>query len=180
MLIAAERSVLVVIDVQERLAPAMHDSTPWMRNLSILMRSAARLDIPVIVTEQYPKGLGRTVADLSVLAPADAVVEKIDFSAARSDTFNQRLASLGRSDPIVCGIEAHVCVLQTALDLAERGASTWMVADATASRTPASAASAHARASRHGVEVVTAEMVVFEWLRRAGTPAFRELSRLIK
>ncbi|NNG05955.1 MAG: isochorismatase family protein [Inquilinus sp.] len=180
MLIEANRSVLVVIDVQERLTPAMDGLAPLKRNLTTLMRAAARLDVPMIVTEQYPKGLGRTVADLAALAPAEAVVEKIEFSAARNDAFNERLAALGRSDPIICGIEAHVCVLQTTLDLAERGLITWLVGDATASRVPASAAAAHARAGRHGVELVTTEMVLFEWLRRAGTPLFRELSALIR
>ena len=180
MLMEAERSVLVVIDVQGRLAPAMQDPAPLLRNLAILMQAASTLEIPVVVTEQYPRGLGSTLPDLAALAPADAIVEKIEFSAARNDAFNRRLATLGRSDPIVCGIEAHVCVLQTALDLNERGMNTWLVTDATASRSPANAAAAHARAGRQGVGLVTTEMAVFEWLRRADTPLFRKLSALIK
>ena len=172
MLMTAERSVLIVVD--------MHDLQAFLRNTEILMRAAARLDVPVVITEQYPKGLGPTLPRIAGLAPADAVVEKITFSAAGSDAFTGRLAALGRDEPVICGIEAHVCVLQTALDLHRRGACTRLVGDATTARQPASAGAARDRASRHGVEVVTTEMVVFEWLRRAGTPVFREVSALIR
>lgn len=180
MLLNADRSVLIVIDVQERLAPAMDGLPALLRNTEILMRAAARLGVPMILTEQYPKGLGRTVEPLAALAPPEAVVEKITFSAAGADDFNRRLADLERSDPVICGIEAHVCVLQTALDLARRGLSTCLVRDATTSRKPESAAAACERAAGQGVTLVTTEMVAFEWLRRAGTPEFRELSALIK
>ena len=180
MLLSADRSVLVVIDVQERLAPAMHDLQRFLRNTEILMRAAARLDVPMIVTEQYPKGLGPTTGAIAALTPADAVVEKISFSAAGSDGFDRRLAALGREAPVICGIEAHVCVLQTALRLNDDGLRTFLVRDATTSRQPDSAQAACERAARNGIELVTTEMVVFEWMRRAGTPEFRELSALIK
>ena len=180
MLLDADRSVLIVIDVQERLAPAMHDLPQFLRNTEVLMRAAARLDVPMIVTEQYPKGLGRTVEAIAALAPPDAVIEKISFSAAGSDGFDGRLAGLGRDEPVICGIEAHVCVLQTALRLQERGLQTRMVRDATTSRRLESAQAAYERSARSGIELVTTEMVVFEWMRQAGTPLFRELSALIK
>ena len=180
MLLDAERSVLIVIDVQERLAPAMHDLQGFLRNTEILMRAAARLEVPMIVTEQYPKGLGRTVEAIAALAPPEAVVEKISFSAAGSDGFDRRLAELGRDEPVICGIEAHVCVLQTALRLNAAGRRTYLVRDAATSRQPGSAEAAHERAARAGIELVTTEMVVFEWMRQAGTPVFRELSALIK
>ena len=180
MLLTADQSVLIVIDVQERLAPAMHGLSDCLRNTEILMRAAARLGVPVIVTEQYPKGLGRTVESLAALAAPESVVEKITFSATGSDDFDQRLDALGRPEPVICGIEAHVCVLQTALRLRDRGQRAWLVRDATTSRRPESAAAALERAARAGVEPVTTEMVVFEWMRQAGTPEFRELSALIK
>ncbi len=180
MLLSAERSVLIVIDVQERLAPAMHGLQAFLRNTEILMRAAARLAVPVIITEQYPKGLGRTVESISALAAPDAVVEKITFSAVDSDDFRQRLDVADRPEPVICGIEAHVCVLQTALGLRDRGRRVWLVRDATASRRPDSVAAAMERAARFGMQPVTTEMVVFEWLRQAGTPEFRELSALIK
>lgn len=180
MVLEAGRSVLIVVDMQERLAPAMHGLEPVLHNAGVLMQAAARLGVPVVVTEQYPKGLGHTVAPLAALTPPGAVVEKAEFSAALNDAFNRRLAGLGRPDAVICGIEAHVCVLQTALDLAGRGIPTTVVRDAATSRTMLSAETAFARAARHGVEIATTEMVVFEWLRRADSPAFRELSRLIK
>ena len=180
MLLSAERSVLIVIDVQERLAPAMHGLSGFLRNTELLMRAAARLAVPMIVTEQYPKGLGRTVESIAALAPADAVVEKISFSAAGSDGFDRRLEALDRPEPVICGIEAHVCVLQTALSLRDRGMRVWLARDATTSRRPESAQAACERAAVAGVDLVTTEMVVFEWMRQAGTPEFRELSALIK
>ena len=180
MLLDCERSVLIVIDVQERLAPAMHDLPRFLRNTEILMRAAARLQVPMIVTEQYPKGLGRTVEAIAALAPPEAVVEKISFSAAGSDGFERRFSELGRDEPVICGIEAHVCVLQTALRLRERGPKTWMVRDATTSRQPDSANAAYERSAAAGVDLITTEMAVFEWLRQAGTPLFREVSALIK
>ena len=180
MLLDADRSVLIVIDVQERLAPAMHELAQFLRNTEILMRAAARLEVPMIVTEQYPKGLGPTVEAVAALAPPEAVVEKTSFSAAGSDGFDRRLSQLGRDEPVICGIEAHVCVLQTALRLQERGMMTRMVRDAATARRPESALAAYERATRTGIELVTTEMVVFEWMRQAGTPLFRELSALIK
>ncbi len=180
MLLDADRSALVVIDLQERLVPAIHGIDAVLANAAVLMGAAARLGVPILITEQYPKGLGHTVAPIMALARPESVVEKVEFSAAGNDGFNRRLAALGRPDVVLCGIEAHVCVLQTALELAERGVQTTLVADAVSSRRPESAATALARATRYDIEVVTAEMVVFEWLRRADSPAFRELSRLVK
>ena len=124
MLLDAEASFLLVIDVQKRLAPAMDRLSETLRNIEILMRAAARLAVPMVLTEQYPKGLGHTVDAISELATSDAVVEKISFSALGSDAFGRRLAEFGRRDPVICGIEAHVCVLQSALDLQKKGPET--------------------------------------------------------
>lgn len=180
MLLDVDRSVLIVIDVQERLVPAMDQLPQFLRNTEILMRAAARLGVPMIVTEQYPQGIGHTVEGIAGLAPSGAVVEKISFSAVGSEGFSRRFTELGRDEPVICGIEAHVCVLQTALELQAQGLATRLVRDATTSRKPESAAAAHERALHNGVELVTTEMVVFEWMRRAGTPLFRELLALIK
>ena len=180
MLLDADRSVLIVVDVQERLFPAMHEGSRFLRNTEILMQAAARLAVPIIVTEQNPQGIGSTIEPVAALAPPNSVVEKITFSATGSDAFDRRLAELGRDEPVICGIEAHVCVLQTALSLRERGSKTWMVRDATASRRYESALAAYERAAAAGIHLVTTEMVVFEWLRQAGTPVFRELLSLIK
>lgn len=183
MLIARDRSSLLVVDVQEKLAPAVSEGERVVRNAAILMQGVARLGVPVLVSEQYPKGLGRTVSDLLALAPDGAVVEKLHFSCAGEPAVRQRLEglfALGRNQVVICGMETHVCVLQTALALKEAGFAPVVVADATSSRTKANREAGLARLRLNGVEVATTEMVVFEWLGRAGTAEFRSLVALIK
>lgn len=180
MLLDAERSSLLIVDVQENLIPVMSEPRPVYRNCAILMRAAARLGLPVTISEQYPKGLGHTVNELLQLAAPEAVVEKIHFSCAFSPEVKARLDGLERTQIVVAGIEAHVCVLQTAIGLKEAGYQVAVVADACSSRAPANAQAAMERLRANGIEVVTTEMVVFEWLHRAGTPVFKELSALIK
>lgn len=180
MLLSAQRSVLVVVDVQERLLPAVRDQERIVRNTGLLLRAARELAVPVLVSEQYPKGLGPTVASLKELVPDGAMVEKITFSCTGEPAFLDRLDDIGRDQLVLCGTEAHVCVLQTALGLAAAGRSVFLVADATGSRDPRNAELALARMRMNGVQVVSTEMVVFEWMERAGTPAFKALSALIK
>ncbi len=183
MLIHRDQSSLLVVDVQERLAPAVADRERVIRNAAILMRSAAQLGVPILVSEQYPQGLGRTVAELQALAPANAIVAKTHFSCAAEPDFRLRLDglfALGRGQAVICGMETHVCVLQTALLMKEYGFRPVVVADAASSRTEANHEAGLARLRENGVEVVTTEMVVFEWLRRAATHEFRELIKLIK
>ena len=183
MLISRDRSSLLLVDVQERLAPAMSAREQMERNAGILLRAAGRLGVPVVVSEQYPRGLGHTVPALAELVPAGATIEKVHFSCAADPTLRQRLDGLrgaGREQVIVAGIEAHVCVLQTALALQEAGFAPAVVADATASRTQGNHEAGLARLRQNGVEIVTTEMVLFEWLGRAGGDEFRELTTLIK
>jgi nicotinamidase-related amidase len=180
MLLARDKSCLLVVDVQERLAPAMSDPAPVLRNAAILMKAAGRLDVPMVVSEQYPKGLGTTVPELKALAPEDSVLSKLSFSCAGDPGLRLRFDSLARPQIVVCGMEAHVCVLQSALGLKEAGYTPFVVADAIASRVDASRETALARMRAAGIDVVTTEMVVFEWLGRAGTDEFREVSRLIR
>ncbi len=180
MLIDRQQSCLLVVDIQARLLPAMAQPQDVVRNAGILLRAARRLDVPMLVSEQYRRGLGTTVPELAAAIPADCVIEKQDFSCLGDAVFAERLRALGRTQAIVAGIEAHVCVLQTALDLAGAGFETFVVADATSSRSEHSRTAALERIRAGGIEVVTTEMVVFEWLKRAGTPEFKELSALIK
>jgi len=180
MLIERERACLLVVDVQERLAPAMAEPETLVRNAAVLMQAAARLGIPVVVSEQYPQGLGRTVAELRSLAPETAFFSKIDFSCATDPGLRERIGETDREQIVICGIEAHVCVLQTALGLQRQDYEAFVVADAVSSRAPLSRETALRRLGDNGVELVTTEMVVFEWLGKAGTPEFKELSRLIK
>jgi nicotinamidase-related amidase len=180
MLMDADLSCLLVVDVQTRLAPAIIAHDKVIANTAVLMKAAARLQVPMLVSEQYPRGLGPTVPELAELAEAGAIVEKVHFSCLADQTYAERFRGLGRGQAVVAGIEAHVCVLQTCVELIEGGYRVCVVADAVSSRTPDNAALALERLRAAGAVVVSTEMVVFEWLRRAGTPEFKELSALIK
>ena len=180
MLLDAQSSCLLIIDIQERLTPAIAQIDQIVDRVLILLQAAERLGVPILVSEQYPKGLGPTIAPVAELVPAGATLAKTEFSAAANPEFRARLAELGRPQPVVCGVEAHVCVLQTVIELRQAGYDVGVVHDGCGSRHPDNAEAAYARMSRLGAELVTGEMVVFEWLRRAGTPEFREVSKLIK
>ena len=183
MLIDAAKSFLLLIDMQERLLPAMAEAQEVERRCIIVLKAARRLGVPVAVSEQYPRGLGHTVAPLRVEIGNAPVFEKLAFSCWRDEALKSHLIShheQGRPQAILAGIEAHVCVLQTAIDLAQAGFAVFAVADATSSRAPASRDLALQRMRQEGVEVVNTEMVVFELLGRAGTAEFRELSGLIR
>lgn len=166
-----------MIDVQERLVPAIHDGETMVARTLRLAEAAVLLGVPVRASEQYPQGLGPTVAPLA--AYPGATLTKTSFSAVRDPGFAGLLPDEA-SEVVVAGCEAHVCVLQTALDLAGTGRRVLLVADATGSRDPADKAAAVERARRHGVEVVTSEMVLFEWLGDAKHPKFREVQKLLK
>ena len=179
MLIRAEESVLVIIDMQERLVPAMQAPARTIRNTRTLLSSAHELGIPVIMTEQYPAGLGHTVPELTG-RPDTITLEKMHFSCMEDETFAETLARLGRKQVVLAGMEAHICVVQTAASMIERNYDVFVVSDATASRTLDSEQACIARLSASGAAIVTTEMVVFEWLGKAGTPAFKKLLPLIK
>ncbi|MTJ81564.1 MAG: hydrolase [Telmatospirillum sp.] len=180
MLMRAEQSSLLIVDVQERLAPVMSDPRRVIAGCALLMRAASRLDVPVVVSEQYPKGIGPTVFDLREWIPADGAVAKLAFSCADEPAVMERIAAPARPQVVMAGIEAHICVLQTALGLKERGYEVFVAADASASRRTENETAAWDRLRSAGIATVTTEMVVFEWLRRAGTPAFKDLVALVK
>ncbi len=179
MLLEQTESSLLVVDVQERLLPAMATPNEIMAPIQLLLRAAATLGVPVLASEQYPQGLGRTVPPIRDLISKNQIVEKIEFSCAANPNLRRRLLDFGGEQLVLCGIEAHVCVLQTALGFAG-DTQVFVVADAVDSRRPESRSLALRRMERAGIELVTAEMVVFEWLGRAGTPEFKELSALLK
>ena len=180
MLMERDKSCLLIVDVQGKLLSAMQAPERLVENCAILLKAAARLGVPVLASEQYPKGLGPTAAALARLIPAGETVEKTAFSCADVPEYVERLRGLGREQAIITGIEAHVCVLETALGLKAQGYSCFVVADGVSSRTAENKTAAIDRLRDGGVEVVTTEMVLFEWLGCAGTPEFKELSALIK
>lgn len=175
-LLCAGTSTLLVVDVQSRLVPAIHEGAAVVGRVVWLVRLAQALGIPVAATEQYPQGLGPTVPDVAALMPAGAIGSKVHFSCAAAGCLDA-LPGAARPQVVVAGIEAHVCVLQTAFGLAAQGREVFVVADAVGSRDPANRALALERMGQRGIGIVSGEMVGFEWLERAGTERFRALSR---
>jgi nicotinamidase-related amidase len=176
MLIDRDRSTLLVVDIQERLLPHIHEGQTVLDNAVWLVKVAQRLGVPVMVSEQYPKGIGPTVAVLRGLTFPENVAEKLHFSCVAAKCLD-RLPGAERPQIVVAGTESHVCVLQTVLDLRAQGKEVFVVADAVGSRKPSDKELALARMRGHGIEIVSREMVAFEWLKQAGTDAFREVSR---
>jgi nicotinamidase-related amidase len=177
MLMRAETSCLLVVDFQERLMPAIHQADQVVANGVWLIRIAQRLGVPVLASEQYPQGLGHTVAAVRELLPAEAFMEKTHFSCAAERECMRRIDAIGRDQIVVIGAEAHVCVLQTALGLRAAGKEVYLVADVVSSRAPCDVELALERMRAEGVRVVSREMVVFEWLHQAGDDRFRQISR---
>lgn len=180
MLIKASESALVAIDMQERLVPAMVAPARTLRNTSLLIEAAREMSVPVLLTEQYPTGLGHTVPELRKAAEGYPIIEKVHFSCMEDATFAEALNGLGRKQIVLAGMEAHICVVQTAASLLELGYEVFVASDATASRSLESEQACLHRLSAAGVGIVTTEMVVFEWLGKAGTPAFKRMLSRIK
>lgn len=178
MVLTRDRSCLLILDVQERMTPVMCDPRRVLQNCSLLMRAARRLGIPSIVTEQHPQELGPTMVDLRPYIPEEGAFPKSRFSAADDSAIFSRLQSLGRDQIVIAGVETHIAVLQTAFTLAERGLKPMVVADGCGSRRIESEQMAWSRMRQGGVELLSFEMALFEWLGEAGTPEFRELSPL--
>jgi nicotinamidase-related amidase len=177
VLLTAKGAALLLIDLQERLVPAISDGELMVARAARLAEAARLLDVPVLATEQYPKGLGPTVAPLAGFPRA--TLGKTAFSAADAPGFAGLLPP-GTREVVIAGCEAHVCVLQTVLGLLGSRQRVILAADATGSRDPADKALAVDRARQHGAEVVSTEMVLFEWLRGASHPRFREVQQLLR
>lgn len=180
LLIRAHDSALVVIDMQERLVPAMLAPARTIKNTKLLLQAAAQTGVPSILSEQYPQGLGATIPDIAKAAGTSPILPKMHFSCMEDAEFAAAFKALGRRQAILTGMEAHICVVQTAASLVEDGYEVFVVSDATASRTADSETASIARLSAAGVSVVTTEMVVFEWLGKAGTNAFKHMLALIR
>jgi len=182
-LLQVARSVLVVIDIQVKLARAMRpaDRVEVLRNTRVLLEAAGRLGVPVLLTEQYPKGLGPTEPLLQLALPEGTFrIEKNSFSCCGESDFVTRLSGLRRRQVVLSGMEAHVCVLQTALELLDGGFEVFVVEDATCSRKPAHHRNAMERLRAAGVVIANTESVLFEWLREATHPEFKVLAALLK
>lgn len=171
-----ETSALLVIDFQSRLMPAIEDATAVVANARRLLDAAELLGVPALFTEQNAGGLGPTMPELRV--ENAGLFHKMTFDACRMPGFLEALPA-GR-DIVVAGCETHVCVLQTVLGLCAAGRRVYLVRDAVGSRRAESKETAIRRLEHHGVEVVTAEMVLFEWLRTADDPRLRRIIELVR
>jgi nicotinamidase-related amidase len=176
----AARSLLLVVDVQERLVPVVHEAQRVVHGCEVLVRAASLLQVPALFTEHCPERIGPLVASLRRLAGVEAIVPKSHFGAADEPALAQRIAAANRPQVVIAGMEAHVCVLQTAIGFAERGYRAHVVADACGSRDAAAHTVALERLRAAGIGVVTAEMVLFEWLEHADRPELGELVALLK
>ncbi len=179
-LLDRNRSALVIIDVQEKLFPHVHEPDRMLARIDLLIFAAKLLEIPLLLTEQYPRGLGNTIEEIRKVLPEIQPLTKTDFSCVPAPGFAERLSSMHRDQIVLAGIEAHVCVAQTALDLASRVDKVIVVADAVSSRRPLDAQIALRRMEQSGLTLSTAEAVVFEWLRRAGTEEFKAIQPKLK
>jgi nicotinamidase-related amidase len=177
-LLARSDAMLVVVDVQERINAVMADQGHLPR-IAVLIEACAALDVPVIATEQYPKGLGPTVPSVAAPLPAPPLI-KDTFSCAREPAVRAAIDAAGRRQAVVAGIEAHVCVVQTALDLVAAGLQVHVPHDEVSSRRLADKAWALNRMAAAGVIVTTTESALFELLERCGTDEFRAVSRMIR
>lgn len=172
-----EASTLLIVDFQARLMPAIEDGPALVANARRLLNVAAMLEVPVLFTEQNAGGLGPTLGELTA-GSVTQIAHKMTFDACRSPGFLDRLGE--RPGVVVAGCEAHVCVLQTALGLIDHGRRIYLVRDAVGSRRAENKEAALRRLERHGAEIVTTEMVAFEWLGTAADPRLREVIALIK
>lgn len=177
MLSAAADSRLLVVDCQERLAPHVTDGDAVISQCANLIGAARILEIPVTVSEHYPEGIGHTVGVLRELVSDDEVLRKDHFSCIAEPGAGRRLLQSSRRTLVVAGMEAHVCVMQTALEAHAGGLRVLLVADAVGSRRTSDRDTALARMANAGIELVTREMIIFEWVRRGATDTFRELHR---
>lgn len=171
---------LFVIDIQERLLPSIFENERLIRNAVLLIRAMRILGREILVTEQYPKGIGPTVPEITAALAGLRPLEKLTFSAVGADSFNHAFAKMGATDVVLCGIEAHVCVTQTCIDLIARGLRVFVVSDAVSSRTPENWKAGLERMHDAGAVIVSTEMIIFELLEKAGTPEFKQVLPLLK
>ena len=178
----AEQCALIIVDMQEKLLPPIWEKQRLMRNVQLLIRLAGILKIPAVVTTQYAKGLGSTVPDIASLLPDTPSIDKLMFSCFGSDVFCSLLKRLPgqRTTVLLCGMETHICVMQTALGALRDGYMVHVASDAVSSRTELNWRVGLDRMRAAGAILSSAEMMIYELLRSSGAPAFRELLPYLK
>lgn len=179
-LLNPESTVLVAIDFQERLFPVMHDKERLLQQVIKLIQGVKVLEIPVILTEQYPRGLGPTLPEITGLLPDVKPVEKTCFSCCDAEPFNNSLAATNRKQVLICGIEAHICVYQTAIALTQAGYEVQVVADCVSSRDPENKTVSFFKMASAGITPTTMETALFELLKIASGDKFKQISNIVK
>jgi hypothetical protein len=180
MRILYEESVAVIIDIQEKLLPHIHEGDILLKNCIKLIEGLNVLSVPIIITQQYTKGLGSTVPSISQMFQIFRYVEKISFSCFEESVFKEKIALLDKPNIILCGIESHVCVLQTCIDMIEAGLRPVVVEDCVSSRNPNDKKFAVERMRQEGARISTMESILFELTRRAGNEIFKRISGIVK
>ena len=175
-----EKSSLVVVDVQGKLANLMDNKEPLFANVEILIKAAKALDISILWCQQNPKGLGPTLPQIAELLDENEPIDKFSFSCCGDKNFIEQLKRFSRKQIILCGIETHVCIYQTAMDLLDKDYEVNLVADAVSSRSAENKQIALQRLSAEGAYLSSTEMTIFELLKTAKHPKFKELAKLIK
>lgn len=177
MLLNKEDSLVLLVDVQEKLTPAVLNSEAFIARCEWLLKLAGRVNVPVLVSEQYPQGLGSTLKQFQAYFNQQECVDKVSFSCMGEPKYVERLKQFHKKQLILIGIETHVCVLQTAFEMREAGFEVFVVVDAVSCRGEQNMKYGLKRMKQEGIHLVTSEMVFFEWLRKAGTPEFKQLSK---
>lgn len=178
--LSIQNTGLLVVDIQERLLPAMHEKERVAQNALRLVKGAGILGLPTRVTEQYRKGLGGTIPELAASMAHFNPIEKMTFSALQAGDLLKALQNSGIENVLLCGIECHVCVCMTCLDLIANGFHPFVIADAVSSRTSENCSLGIDRMRQAGATIVSTEMVLFELLERADAPAFKQILNLVK
>ncbi|GLR65189.1 hydrolase [Marinospirillum insulare] len=175
MLLNASNSLLLVIDIQSRLAPSIDKGSSVINNSCWLIEVAKELNIPVRATEQYPQGIGESVPPIKDRLKTEEILQKMHFSALKEDKIKEHLANLNRKQIVMVGTEAHVCVFQTAADLLANGYQVYLVEEAVGSRKTKDKELALERLKQMGAQIICREMAAFEWLEKSGTDTFRKV-----
>lgn len=173
-------TVLLVIDIQGKLAQLMHNKEELFKNVRIMIRGAQILEVPILLTEQYPQGLGPTIPEIAKLLKDVEPITKTAFSCCGENAFSQAFAELGRAQALLVGIETHVCVWQTAHDLLESEYEVYIAADAVSSRNPGNKQVGLQLMRDAGAKITCVETALFDLMRVAGGPKFKEVSKLLK
>ena len=179
-MLEAGNTALIVIDVQGKLARLMHESEAVIANIGRIVRGAHVLDVPIVCTEQNPDGLGPTVTEIAPMLAGSEKIAKFSFSCWGEEQFVQAVQALGRRQILLAGIETHVCVYQTAVDMLAAGYEVQVVADAVSSRSPVNKAIGIEKMKDAGAAVTCVETALFEMLRVARGPEFKEIIRIVK